>query len=142
MFSSNKKRKLSTAEKKIIIALCSFILFAVVTLVQNSLGLATLDTFIAGLTDYIKCEAFGHIPGKCNRSDFEQHYNQYLAAISNILMGLIPLSILNFVLKWRSVQKKAKIFFKRLRRSTESIVAATNPTNISSSDKGDDTDPS
>ena len=142
MFSSNKKRKLSTAEKKIIIALCSFIIFAVFTLVQNSLGIATLDTFVAALTDYIKCEALGHIPGKCNRSDFEQQYNQHLAAISNILMGLIPLSILNFVLKWRSVQKKAKIFFKRLRRSTESIVAATNPTNISSSDKGDNTDPS
>ena len=121
--------------------MCSFIIFAVFSLVQNSLGIANLDTFIASLTDYFKCEAFGHIPGKCNRSNFEQHYDQYLAAISNILMGLIPLSILNFVLKWRSIQKKAKIFFEFLRRSTKTIVAATNPTNTTSSDKGDDTDP-
>ena len=142
MFSSNKKRKLSTAEKKIIIALCSFILFAVFSLAHNSVVVATLDTFVAALTDYIKCESFGHIPGKCIRSNFEQHNKQYLAAISNILMGLIPLSILNFVVKWRSVQKKVKIFFECLRRSTKTIVAATNPTNISSSDKGDDTDPS
>ena len=121
--------------------MCSFILFAVFILVQKSLRLATLDTFIAALTDYISCESFGHIPGKCNRSSFEQHYNQYLAAISNILMGLIPLSILNFVLKWRSVQKKVKIFLECIRRSTKRIVTATNPTSISSSDKGDDTEP-
>ena len=56
-------------------------------------------------------------------------------------MGLIPLSILNFVLKWRSVQKKAKIFLECIRRSTKRIVTATNPTSISSSDKGADTDP-
>ena len=121
--------------------MCSFILFAVFTLVQNSLGIASFDTFITSLTDYFKCEAFGHIPGKCNRSSFEQQYNQYLTALNNILLGLIPLTILNFVLKWRSVQNKIKLFFECLKRSTKRVVSATNPTNISSSDKGDNTDP-
>ena len=56
-------------------------------------------------------------------------------------MGLIPLGILNFVLKWRSAQKKIKLFFKYLRRSAETLATATNSTNISSSDKGDDANP-
>ena len=136
MFSSNKKRKLSTAEMKIIVALCSFILFAVFSLAQSSYVQAKSDIFIASLTDYFKCEAFGHIPGKCNRSNFEQHYNQYLVAISNILLGLIPLSILNFVLKWRSVQKKIIVFFKYIKRSPDSLATSTKSTNISTSDKG------
>ena len=126
---------------KIIIALCSFILFAVYVLVQNGIVQAKSDTFITALTGYFKCEAFGHIPGKCNRSNFEQHYNQYLATISYILMGLIPLGILNFVLKWRSAQKKMKSLFVCLNRSTKSLAAAINSTNVSSSDKIDNTDP-
>ena len=54
-----------------------------------------------------KCEALGHVPGKCNISEFEQYYNPYIRAISYILVGLIPLSVLNLVLKWSSVKEIA-----------------------------------
>lgn len=114
MFTKNSKKKktqLSTAEKKIIVALCSFILFAVFTLAQISDYLAKKEDLFAALSDYFNCEALGHMSGNCSRSQFEQYYNPFLNAITYILMGLIPLSILNFVLKWKSVKKVTKRCF-------------------------------
>ena len=119
MFSNNSKKKkvqLSTAEKKIIVALCSFILFVVFTLAQTIVNFAKKEDFIVAVSDYFKCEALGHIPGKCNRSQFEQYYNPYLNATTNTSLGLIPFGILNFVLKWKSIKKgnkKVLSIFKR-----------------------------
>ena len=82
--------------------MCSFIVFAIFTLVHTGYVIITADKFIAALTDYFKCEALGHIPGKCSRSNFEQYHTPLMSAIAYTLMGLIPLSFLNYVLKWRS----------------------------------------
>ena len=67
------KTQPSTAEKKILISMRSFIVFAVFTLVHTEYVAAKADKFIGALTDYFKCEALGHVPGKCSRSKFE-HY--------------------------------------------------------------------
>ena len=91
--------------------MCLFIVFSVVTLVHTGIVIASSDKFIAALTDYFKCEALGHVTGKCNRSEFEQYYNPYMSAISYIFIGLIPLGIINFVLKWNSVKKVAEKSF-------------------------------
>ena len=62
-------------------------------------GTAKSDKFIAALINYFKCEALGHVPGKCDRLEFEHYYNPYMTAISYILIGLISLGVLSFVLK-------------------------------------------
>ena len=138
MFSKKLKKKmsqLSTAEKKIIIALCSFIFFAVFTLAQISDYLAKKGDLFVALSDYFKCEALGHIPGKCNRSQFEHYYNPYLNAITYTLMGLIPLSILNFTLKWKSVQKVRKrvssIFDRKSTVNTTQATSSHNHVSVS-----------
>ena len=82
------------------------------------------------MTDYFKCEALGHVPGKCNRSEFEQYYSPYMSAISYTLIGLVPLGILNFVLKWRSVKEVTVKSIRRLSMKTSEI------TNVSSSSSG------
>ena len=101
------RRQLSVAEKKMLIAICLLIVFPVFTLVHTATFTAQSDKFIAAVTDYFKCEALGHVPGKCNKSEFEQYCNPYMSAISYTLLGLVPLAILNFVLKWRSVKEIA-----------------------------------
>ena len=53
------------------------------------------------------CEALGHVPDKCNKSEFE-YYNPYMSAISYTPIGLIPVGILNFVLMWNSLKEIAK----------------------------------
>ena len=138
MFSNNlnkKKVQLSTAEKKIIVALCSFILFTVFSVAQISDYLANKGGLLEALSNYFKCEALGHIPGKCNRSQFEHYYNPFLNAITNTLMGLIPLSILNFVLKWKSVRRVTKKGFSTINRkstvNTTQVISRHNHVSVS-----------
>ena len=104
-----------------------FIVFVVFTLVHSAIVTAKSDKFVSVLTDYFKCEALGHVPGKCNRSEFEHIYSPYMSAISYALIGLVPLGILNFVLKWRSVKEVAVKSLRRLTRKSSEI------TNVSSS---------
>ena len=91
------------------------------TLVHTAIFTAQSDKFIAAVTDYFKCEALGHVPGKCNRSEFEQYSNPYMSAVSYTLIGLIPLGILNFVLKWRSVKEIAVKSLQSLSRKPSEI---------------------
>ena len=83
---------------------------------------ATSDKLITALTNYFKCEALGYVPGKCNRSDFEQYNNPYITLISYTLIGLIPLGILNFVLKWMSVKEAVvKLFCQLTRKFSKNV---------------------
>ena len=102
----NKKSytQLSTAEKKILLVFTSYVIFGVFILGQVSDITAKSDKFQAALREYFECEAFGHVPGKCDRGTFDKIFSPYTSVITYILMSLIPLSILNFILKWSSVK--------------------------------------
>ena len=79
--------------------MCSFVVFAIFTLVHTGYVTATADKFIAALTEYFKCEVLGHVPGKCSRSKFEQYHTPLMSAIAYTLMEL------NYALKWRSIKE-------------------------------------
>ncbi|XP_019859822.1 PREDICTED: uncharacterized protein LOC109588073 isoform X1 [Amphimedon queenslandica] len=120
--------KLSTAEKKILLVFIIFTIFGAFTIGHESSTDATSDKFEAALQEYFECEAFGHIPGKCDRGTIEKISKPYFSAIAYILMSLTPLGILNFILKWSSVKNvgnKAVNLTKRclsfLHRSCESV---------------------
>ena len=117
--TAKNKRQLSTGERKILIAVTLFLVFAIYTLVHGAIFTAISDNFLAAVTDYFKCEALGYVPEKCNRSEFEQYDNPYMSAIYYTLTGLVPLGILNFVLKWRSVKKVAVKYFCCLSRKPD-----------------------
>uniref|UniRef100_A0A1X7UE38 Uncharacterized protein n=1 Tax=Amphimedon queenslandica TaxID=400682 RepID=A0A1X7UE38_AMPQE len=104
-------------------------IFATVTILWHESSTdATSDKFEAALEEYFECEAFGHIPGKCDRGTIEKIRRPYFSAIAYILMSLIPLSILNFILKWSSVKSArnkvvnlTKRCFSFLHRACESV---------------------
>uniref|UniRef100_A0A1X7UPL3 FZ domain-containing protein n=1 Tax=Amphimedon queenslandica TaxID=400682 RepID=A0A1X7UPL3_AMPQE len=96
--------ELSTAEKKILLVFTTYIIFGVFILGHLSDVTAKSGKFEAALREYFECEAFGHIPGKCDRGTFDKIYNPYMSVTAYMLMSLIPLSVLNFILKWRSVK--------------------------------------
>ena len=128
---NDRKTHLSTGEKKIILVFCTIIVFGVFTLVNVSYNTANTNKQVTAITDYFKCEALGYVSGKCNRAEFEQYYNPYVNAIAYILLGLVPLTILNFVLKWKAVQQFSKKILQKLRtRKTGKSVKA--PVNSSS----------
>ena len=53
-----------------------------------------------------------------------------MGAISYILMGLVPLGVLNFVLKWKSI-KKAYITVKSFHNLSKISFVIINPLNLS-----------
>ena len=102
--------KLSTAEKKILIVFISFVIFGVYTMVHVGIVTSNYDEFVDGIIKYFACESSGHVPGKCDRTIFERYTQPYMSAVAYILMGLIPLSIMNFVVKWKTVKNVFKRF--------------------------------
>ena len=82
-----------------------YIIFGVHTQVEVAIDLANADKFVEALTAYFICELSGHVPGKCDRSEFEQYKHPYASVISNILLGLFPISILNYVLKFEKIKR-------------------------------------
>ena len=96
---------LGTAEKKILAVFVAYIIFGVYTLVYVSIVTANSHKFGEALTAYFKCELSGHVPDKCDRSEFEQYKYPYVSATGYILLGLLPISILNYVLKFEIVKQ-------------------------------------
>ena len=106
------QKRLTTAEKKIMVVFMSFIIFGVYTMIQAGIVSAHSDKLIDGLRKYLTCEFTGHVPGKCDRNDFEKYSYPYLLAVSYILLGLIPLSILNFVVNVRLTKAFVRKYLK------------------------------
>ena len=66
------------------------------------------NKFIDGLTEYFACEASGHVPGRCSREVFEKYSYPYVATVSYVLLGIVPLTYLNYVLDWEAVWNGVK----------------------------------
>ena len=96
--------------------MCSYVVFVVVSLAHSGDVTAKSDKSIAAVTEYFKCEALGYVPGKCNRSKMEQYNTSIMSAIAYTMIGLIPLGILTFVLKWRAVKEVTVKLFRWLAR--------------------------
>ena len=116
LFRKKTQTHLSTAEKKILLVFLSISTFGAFILAHFNSTITRFNKFITALTQYFECEALGHIPGKCNRETFEKIHSPYMDAITYMLMGLVTLSVLNFVLKWSSFKKakdSVKFYIKR-----------------------------
>ena len=95
---------MSTAEKKIMIVFIFFIIFGVYTMIQTGVTTAHGKELTQGLTNYFLCEFPGNASRECDRNEFEKYSHPYLLAVTYVLLGFIPLTILNFVLNVRSTK--------------------------------------
>ena len=95
---------MSIAEKKIFLIFTSVSVFSLFFLGYSSNLLAKYQIFKAALTQYFECEAFGHVPGKCGKEAFEKIYSPIVGAVAHFLLGIVSLSILNFVVKWERIK--------------------------------------
>ena len=94
-------RRLSTAEKKIMIVFIFFTIFGVYIMIQTGVTTAHAQELALGLTNYFLCEFPGNASRECDRNMFEKYSHPYLLAVTYVLLGFIPLTILNFVLNVR-----------------------------------------
>lgn len=115
-YHSSGRSIFNTAERKIIIVFCSIILFSVFALGDLSNYVAKSNKFTSALTDYFTCESLGHVPGQCNRGEFTGIYTPYTTVVSQYLMALIPLTILNYIIKWEAFKKTALSALKLFQR--------------------------
>ena len=118
---------MSTAEKKIVLIFTSVSVFSLFSLGYVSSVIARFPAFEAALTQYFECEAFGHDQGKCSRSIFEKMYSPYMSAVTYFLVGLVSLSILNFVIKWKKMKTNGRTI---ARNFSKVLLIKTNETSV------------
>ena len=95
----NRVCKISTAETKILIILCYYALFAVVSLPYLTVGLGNLDEFVGAIGRYFVCESAGS-QMECNRSELDQFNYPGSTITTSVLFGFIPCVNLIFVINW------------------------------------------
>ena len=128
--TSGKKGKLNTAEKKIIVVFLTFIVFGVYLMVHFGVVTGNADKVNEGFAEYFACEASGHIPGQCDRSKFERYLFPYMSAVAYILLGLLPFTILNFVVNWNRLWKTLKRQFNKKSIFKSNNQISTSPTKL------------
>ena len=96
--------KISTAETKILIILCYYALFAVVSLSYFTAGLEDQDEFLDAIERYFVCEG-ARSQMECNRAELEQFTYPGVVIATFVLLGFIPCVNLIFVINWRATKK-------------------------------------
>ena len=130
IFQIRKKSSLiiSTAEKKILIALCYYVIFAVVMLVYFGVYTADTDLFIEALETYFRCQALGHLPNQtsqCDPKELRQYTYPELAVVTYFLLGFITTANLTFVINWSTVTKFCSRYYCKKEKSSNVMVPNT-----------------
>ena len=73
-------------------------------MIQTGVTTAHSHQLAEGLTDYFLCEFPGDPSRECDREVFTRYTHPYLLVVTYILLGFIPLTILNFVVNVKSTK--------------------------------------
>ena len=99
----------STAEKKLIIVFCYYIILQVVGFVAYSLSEQSSDAVQAELFSYFLCEQSGHDPDNpCSRSGFEDVIVPEVTILSIFMAMFGPLVNIVFVMDYNEFKQKLK----------------------------------
>ena len=99
---------ISTAEKKILIALCYYVIFAVIMFITTGFTIADGDLLKEALLTYFHCEALGHLPNQtsqCDPKEYQQYVYPELKATAYFSMAFVTTANLIFVINWSTVTK-------------------------------------
>ena len=119
LVSSYKKKvwKISTAETKIIVALCYYALLGISWLIYFSLDVINQNVTVKAIQQHFVCEASGS--GKeCDRSGFETLGYEGLIIVTYLLLGLVPTVMLIFVVNWSATKSSCHRIWERYFRKS------------------------
>ena len=128
VFRRKEKGKVvvSTAEKKLLIVLCYYILFGIVSMVFSSLTSSNISRqLFEAIVNHFTCEALGYTPGKCDRGLFQQYSITWLFSLTLVLLALIPVVSLLFVLNTEDIKKWLRKKFHIRSRNQGSMFTRT-----------------
>ena len=95
----------------------TFLAFGIAIMTLSSLSYRSGDSKIfIEVNSYLACESVGYTPGRCDRSRFAKYVHPYVYIIVYLLLGLIPISILNLIIDWQSVKEFCSKVYKIFRR--------------------------
>ena len=99
---SKGKQQMSTAEKKLLIVFCYYVLVGTINLINFSLSTSRETRKAEAIAQHFACEATGYVPGNCDRALFQQ-YDDYwwLSCIAYILLGFVPTVNLVFAINFQ-----------------------------------------
>lgn len=83
--------KIGTAERKLLIVFCYYVLLAAIALTTFTLSIKDTSEITEHLINYFSCERDGHNSSNpCSRSELEALNNPTLTTLSYVLLGLFP----------------------------------------------------
>ena len=113
--------QIGTAQRKLLIILCYYVLLAMVALTGVSIPLRNAEQLTNVLTEYWQCEAAGIDPeNPCNRASVEQQSNPALITISYVLLWIFPAVNLIFAINIREIRQKFKTWSSKTATPTDS----------------------
>ena len=115
-FKSSLKNsfKIGTAERKLLIVFCYYVLLASVSLMAFTISTRNLTRLSQLVGEYFSCEINGHdASNPCSRSEFEALSNAGLAGSAYILLGLFPIVNLLYAVNIQELKAVCRCFRKR-----------------------------
>ena len=116
LFHSNMSKNplsLTTAEKKLLIVFCYYIILQVVAFIHFSLTRQASEVIQGEFFRYFLCEQNGDDPdNRCSRSGFENLINPVVAILSFTLSLLATVVNFVFVISYRDLKQKLKSTFR------------------------------
>lgn len=89
--------KIDTAERKILIIFCYYVLLGVIALITLTLATRNDNRLLEEIAAYFRCEFIGIDPqNPCDRSRYQELLNPELNCISYVLLGIFPVVNLVF----------------------------------------------
>ena len=115
---------ISTAENKVVLVLCYYALFGLVTLTTFSVEYAHQELQYTAIQQYFVCEAAGS-GQECDRSSFDSLGYHGLVLVGYFLLGLLPVVNLTFVINWTVAKASYKHFWMKYYPQIISIHTST-----------------
>lgn len=117
---------IGTAERKILFALCYYLVLSVFALTSFTLGTRNGGTFAEQLFNHFACERNGQDPENpnlCDRNDFRQLSNPEVTAVVFILLSLFPVVNLVYALNVMELMEKCNMCRRSRAKTTLSTMS-------------------
>ena len=106
---SKSSTMIGSAERKLLIILCYYVLLVVISLTGFTVSLRSSGLYISALLQYMQCEATGVDPeNPCNRASFEEQTHPALTTLAYVLLWIFPAVNLIFAINISELKEKFK----------------------------------
>lgn len=120
---SKSSLKIGTAERKLLIVFCYYVLLAVIALTAFTFSIKNLTQSVKFILEHFDCERDGHnTSNPCSRSDFEALNNAALTSFSYILLGLFPIVNLVYAVNIQELKVYCRCFRKKATSKLSNII--------------------